>query len=141
MNDLQNIVFQTVMNEVAVSTSATANSSSVNTAGKGDVLFLVVPTTISNDATVVKVQHSADDSTWADLSGVALATLPGNTDDGGKFGLYVSRSGTAHDQYLRVVYTHGGSGSAVVTTIAMIDPQNEAPTTASGRGLVAQVIG
>lgn len=139
-NALQGLTFGAVFSAEAVSSGATANSSSVDTLPGGDTLFLLIPTAIANVATVVKVQESDDDSTWSDVSGAALTTLPGNTDDGKLFGILVTRGKTAHKRYLRLVYTHGGSGSATLVALAIHDVRDVFPADGAAAGFDGSLV-
>ena len=140
MNMLQDLVSKDVFAEESVSTSATSNSSGIDTLGLGDALFVVIPTTLDGAPTAVKVQDSPDNSAWADVSGAALSDFPGASDDGKRYAIFVSKAGTAHDRYLRLVYTQGGSGSSTVTATAFFSNANEQPNSATDRGYEAEAI-
>lgn len=129
---LQALIFTKLMKKQAVATSATGNSTSLDTLGKGDTLFILDPTTISGGATSMKIQHSSDDSTWEDL--VTWTAVPGDTDDGKLFGCIVTRDKTAHNRYLRGQYVHSGSGSAVLELTAIHDNASEFPRNAADAG-------
>lgn len=140
MNALQDLVFKDVFDSQVVATSATEASSGVDSIGLGDAMFVVIPTDLDGAATVVKVQDSPDNSTWADVTGATLGTVPGATDDDKRFALFVSKAGTAHDRYLRLSYTQSGTGSSTVTAFAMFANPSEIPNSVAERGVEAEVI-
>jgi hypothetical protein len=84
----------------------------------------------------VKVQDSADGSTdWQDVDNAALSTLPGASDDGKLFAIIVTKRGTAHRRYLRLVYTQSGTGASTVDALAIHSRADEFPASASDAGL------
>ena len=95
------------------SVSATSTGTSVDNGASttnGGVAVLHVTANTRNGTIIVKVQHSSDNSTFADL--VTFATVATTT----KTSEYVSVAlGTTVNRYLRVSYTVAGStGSATV---------------------------
>lgn len=135
MNNLQRIVKTKLFSEESVAGGATETSTVLDTEGMGDIEIVAIPTTTAGAATSVKVEQSADGSTgWTDVTNAALATFPGGSDDGDICSIYVSRSGTGHEQYLRLSWTQSASNAATVTAFALSLPNNEAPTTAAERG-------
>lgn len=91
----------------AVTATASADGTSVDNSASssgGARSNLHVTANTMDDATVIKVQHSADDSVWADLitfTSVGATTLTSET---------ASASGTVN-RYLRYQVTPAGSGS------------------------------
>ena len=142
MNNLQHNVFKDVFDSEAVAVSGTANSTGIDTNGLGDSVFVLIPTATDGAASVVKVQDSPDNSTWADVTGATLSTLPSATDDDKRFAIFVSRAGTAHDRYLRLVYTQSGAGAtgATLTAFAMFETPNTIPDSATEFGIESYVI-
>jgi hypothetical protein len=85
-------------------TSVDNGASSAN--GGGAALHITANT--RNDATTIKIQHSADNSTWADLvtfSAVSAATTASEQK--------VVASGTTVNRYLRATHTLAGSSGSV----------------------------
>lgn len=142
MNVLQGLVRKSAMSNQVIGIGATVTGSTVDSMGLGDCEFLMIVDSIVGAATAVKVQDSPDGSTWADMTGAALATLPGDTDDDGFFSIFVSKAGTAHDRYLRLSWEQDSSGSstATVTSVALFSHANEVPNSATERGLTAEAI-
>lgn len=133
MNHLQRIVTTKLFTNKAVAGAATETSTVLNTLGMGDIKFFAVATAIAGAATGVKVEQSATGSgSWTDVSGAALTTFPDTAGD--TVSIYVSTSGTAHQQYLRLSWTQSAANAATVTAWAFSMPNNEAPTTAATRG-------
>lgn len=133
MNHLQRIKKTELFINQAVAGAATETSAALNTEGMGDIEFFGVATASAGAATSVKVEQSADGSTsWTDVTDAALATFPAAAGD--RFSIYVSRSGTGHQQYLRLSWTQSAGNAATVTAYAFALPNNEAPITAVERG-------
>lgn len=91
----------------AVTATASADGASVDNAASsaiGATANLHVTANTMDDATVIKVQHSADDSTWADLitfTSVATTALTSET----------ATATATVNRYLRYQVTPAGSGS------------------------------
>lgn len=136
MNQLQRIKKTSLWSEQSVAGGATEVTAALDTTGMGEIEFVAIPTTTgAGAATAVIVEQSADGSTgWTAVTGAALTTFPGTSDDGALCSIYVSRSGTAHQQYLRLSWTQVAAVAATVTAFAQALPNNEAPTTAAERG-------
>lgn len=102
----------------SVTTTATANGTSIDNAASttsGASSNLHVTANTMNGATVIKVQHSADDSVWADLisfTSVGATTLTSESQ---------TATGTIN-RYLRYQVTAAGSGS--VTFSASLSRRN-----------------
>ena len=82
-----------------------------NHGGFGEVAGIVTIGTIAADATVLKVQHSDDNSTWADVSGAAFTStaLPTTAAGANKQWLFHFRTGGSLRRYLRFAATPGGA--------------------------------
>ena len=85
------------------------NTTSTTNGGSG---MLHVTANTQNSTTIIKIQHSSDNSTWADL-GSAFTTIPTVTTTSEKI---VVASGTTVNRYLRVVRTIAGAGSITYQT-------------------------
>jgi len=102
--------------------SATANGTgyldpgnAATTSPIGASIYLFVPVNTRNGTIAVKVQHSPDNSAWADL-GSAFTTVPAATTTAQAV---LIAAGTTINKYLRVVYTVAGStGSASILVAA-----------------------
>ena len=88
--------------------AATVNGDSVDCRGFREALVLLHIGTMATSATLdVKVQHSADNSTWADITGAAFAqkTQAGGDSDSG---VHVGRLDLEGcERYIRVVAVTG----------------------------------
>ena len=87
--------------------TATSNSTSIDNSASsatGLIANLHIPTNTHNNTVIVKIQHSTDNSSWADL--ITFTTVTATTTTSER--KYVS--GTVN-RYLRVSYTCAGTGS------------------------------
>ena len=95
------------------SVSATGNGTAVDNAASttnGGTAIIHVTTNTRNGAITVKVQHSVDNSTWADLA--SFTSVPTSTKTSERL---VVAAGTTVNRYLRATYTvAGSSGSATI---------------------------
>jgi hypothetical protein len=97
------------------SVSATGNSSSYDgtaSTANGGVANLHVTTNTRNGNVTFKVQHSSDNSTWADLA--TFNATPTTTTEGQR----VEFTGTVN-RYVRAYYTVAGSSGAATYTLAI----------------------
>ena len=96
--------------------SATGNGTGVdNTTSSlnGGAGFLSVPVNTRNGTIVVKIQHSADNSTFADLATFTTVTSTQKTSERVEVA-----SGTTINRYLRVQYTVAGSTGSATPVVA-----------------------
>lgn len=95
--------------------STTSTGSAVDNAASttnGGVAHLHVVANTRNGTTVAKVQHSADNSTWADL--VTFATISTATQTSERS---VVSTGTTVNRYLRALVTPAGSTGSLTVTV------------------------
>jgi hypothetical protein len=98
------------------SVSSTSNGTSVDNAAStanGGIGVLHVPVNTRNGTIIVKIQHSSDNSTFADL--VTFATVASATKTSE---CVVVASGITVNRYLRVSYTVAGSSGAATIAAA-----------------------
>jgi len=96
--------------------SATGNGTGVDnttSSTNGGAGFLSVPVNTRNGTIGVKVQHSADNSTFADLVSFTTVTSTQKTSERVEVA-----SGTTINRYLRVVYTVAGSSGSATPVVA-----------------------
>ena len=96
--------------------SATGNGTGVDnttSSSNGGAGFLSVPVNTRNGTIGVKVQHSADNSTFADLVSFTTVTSTQKTSERVEVA-----SGTTINRYLRVVYTVAGSSGSATPVVA-----------------------
>jgi hypothetical protein len=91
--------------------TATGNGSSVDNSAatqNGGVAQIHATALTSNPSVVVKVQHSPDNSTWADLATFTALTAAG-------YQRLIVAAGTTVNRYLRAVWTFTGGTSPSLT--------------------------
>ena len=93
------------LTDTGTSASLTAINDSASTSGGGLFNLHVVANTRDGDSTV-KVQHSADNATWADL--VTFTAVSASTTSGES----ITSTGTVN-QYLRAAHTLAGSSGSI----------------------------
>jgi hypothetical protein len=96
--------------------STTGNGTSVDNAlatTNGGAGFLSVPVNTRNGNITVKIQHSADDSTFADLVTFTVVSSTAKTSERVEVA-----SGTTVNRYLRVNYTVAGSTGSATPVVA-----------------------
>jgi len=91
----------------SASTDHTSVDNSASTSN-GAIAYIHVTAVTGTPSAVIKVQHSADDSSWADLA--TFTTVTAATSE------IKSVTGTVN-QYLRVSSTFGGSGSVTYSLV------------------------
>jgi len=98
--------------------TADRNSASVDMAGKEWVLFIAKFATVAAGAvTSVKLQQSADDSSFADLAGTGITVAA--DDDNQSFAIALYRPS---DRYVRLVVDKDAANATAETAIAISDP-------------------
>lgn len=99
---------------LAVSTTSTGSAvDNAASSANGGVAHLHVTANTRNGTAVAKVQHSADNSTWADL--VTFTTISTGTTTSQRS---VVNSGTTVNRYLRALITPAGSTGSLTVTVA-----------------------
>ncbi len=96
--------------------TATGNGTSVDngaSTANGGAGYLSVPVNTRNGNITVKIQHSADDSTYADLVTFTTVTSTSKTSE-----RIEVASGTTVNRYLRVNYTVAGSTGSATPVVA-----------------------
>ncbi len=96
--------------------SATGNGTGVDNGASttnGGAGFLSVPVNTRNGTIAVKIQHSADNSTFADLTTFTTVTSTQKTSERVEVA-----DGTTVNRYLRVVFTVGGSTGSATPVVA-----------------------
>jgi hypothetical protein len=96
--------------------SATGNGTGVDngaSTANGGAGFLSVPVNTRNGNITVKIQHSADNSTFADLVTFAVVSSTAKTSERVEVA-----SGTTVNRYLRVNYTVAGSTGSATPVVA-----------------------
>ena len=98
------------------SVSATGNGTGVDngaSSSNGGYGYLSVPVNTRNGNITVKIQHSADNSTFADLVTFTVVSTTTKTSE-----RIVVASGTTINRYLRVNYTVAGSTGSATPVVA-----------------------
>jgi len=95
----------------ALSTGTSVDNSASST--NGGVAHLHITANTRSTTTVAKVQHSADNSTWADLSTFATIAIGTKTSE-----RKIVASGTTVNRYLRAVVTPASGTGSITFSIA-----------------------
>ena len=98
-------ILLTSLAAVTATGTGTARDNSASTTNGGIAQLHVTANTMNND-TVFKVQHSADNSTWADLATFTTVATTVTTSE-----RVAVAAGTTVNRYLRADYTASGTGS------------------------------
>lgn len=114
-------------NYVLSAGTSDVNTGSVDCAGAEEVTFLVTLGAMAASSAVdVKLQESADNSTFADIAGTAQ-TQASPTDDDKMIGVTVVRP---LKRYLRAVITRGDGGNSTIEAVhALVRKYRETPFT------------
>lgn len=140
MIQAQNVRVEQIIQPVSVSSSSTATSLIVDTQGfnYGDVQIAVGA--ITGSFTVLKLQEddASDGNTATDITDAAItgSDLPGATSDGDVLSIKLPLGGN-RKRYLKLVAT---ASNTVFGATVQLSRANEAPNTATERGLAAEVI-
>lgn len=123
--------------------SASATSLIVDTQGfnYGDIVIQIGAS--AGLLTVLKLQEddASDGNTATDITGAAFtgSDLPGTGSDGDTLSIKLPLGGT-RKRYLKLVATEGGTGAQLFSATAFLSRADEAPASATARGLAAEVI-
>lgn len=102
-------ILLTALAAVTATGNGSSQDNSASTANGGIAQLHVTANTMNNDM-VFKVQHSADNSTWADLATFTTVATTVKTSE-----RVTVASGTTVNRYLRADYTASGTGSITFT--------------------------
>jgi hypothetical protein len=91
------------------------NGASVDMQGYDGVVFMVAVGNIT-DTVDMKAQDSADNSTFADISGASITQVP-NTGDNK---IYMLDCWRPSRRYVRPVVTAGGTGATILATVIAV---------------------
>jgi hypothetical protein len=143
MQILQNCKFINVTPPGAIIDNAAATTASVDTKGWNELMFLVSLGALDIAVTAFKVQTSDTDGSYADLSGadfsVSPLTLPAATDDNKLYAVFIDLRGKK--RYFDLSLTLGdGAAGTYVSVLAVLTDGNQAPNTATLRGLGQQAL-
>lgn len=102
-------ILLTALAAVTATGNGSSQDNSASTANGGIAQLHVTANTMNNNM-VFKVQHSADNSTWADLATFTTVATTVTTSE-----RVTVASGTTVNRYLRANYTASGTGSVTFT--------------------------
>lgn len=102
-------ILLTALAAVTATGSGSSQDNSASTSNGGIAQLHVTANTMNNNM-VFKVQHSADNSTWADLATFTTVATTVKTSE-----RVTVASGTTVNRYLRANYTASGTGSVTFT--------------------------
>lgn len=153
MNYLQNCKVVNVIPPVAIVDDASWTTTEIDTKGYDACAIYINLGATDIAAVALKVQESdTSGSDFADVTGLvygtstlpavdggATSSLPSADDDGKVFAFFIDLKG--RKRYLDVVATAGnGTAGTFASGIAVLYKAEQAPTTATDKGLVAQLI-
>lgn len=138
----QNVKYAPIINPVSLS-SATATSLIVDTRGFSYADVVIQLGAAAGVISVLKLQEdaAADGNTAVDITGAAFtgSDLPGTSSDGDVLSIKLPLGGV-RERYLKLVVTESGTGATLIGAMVHLSQANEAPDTATLRGLAAEVI-
>lgn len=141
MIEAQNTKFVPVLAPISVAGGATATSLIVDTAGFNYVsLYAFFGLIGANGVATLKWQEddAADGNTATDIAGASFSALV-DADDGKCYGGFMALGGT-RKRYLKIFMTIGATNATLASAFAILSKANEAPDTATERGLAAQFV-
>lgn len=143
MQNMQNVKFVGITPPAAIIDNAAAVTASVDTKGFSKAVITVYLGALDIAVTALKLRHSDDDSTYADITGadfsVSPLTLPSASADNTAIRIFVDLRGKK--RYLDISITLGdGAAGSFVTAWADLYGAAEAPDTATERGLAQQAL-
>jgi hypothetical protein len=143
MQNLQKAKFVAVTPPGAIVDNAPFVTAQIDTAGFASALILVTLGATDIAMTALKLQESdTSGSGFTDIAGTVGGvdfTLPTATDDNKIVAFYVNCVG--RKRYLDLVMTGGdGTAGTYASVVAILDRAQITPSTATERGLLAQVI-
>ncbi|GAG47938.1 unnamed protein product [marine sediment metagenome] len=108
---------------VAIDTTATINGASIDTEGDrfGELLvfYSLGIQTGTTPTSTVKLQDSADDSSFADIAGAAFSAKA-EADDDTQFWGVLDLAKTPVRRYVRAVHTEGGTATACPIAVLLV---------------------
>lgn len=143
MFSLQRCKYINVTPPAAIVDNAAFTTASVDRKGWDEIAFIVSLGALDIALAAFKLRESDDDSSYSDVSGadfsVSPLTLPGATADNNLYAIFVN--GVGRKRYLDLSLTGGdGAAGTYATVLAILSRAQEAPDTASERGLAQQAI-
>ncbi|HXG66982.1 MAG TPA: hypothetical protein VNO70_17905 [Blastocatellia bacterium] len=144
MIDMQSVKFVSVTPPEAIRDNSSWATAEIDTKGFDYATILVYLGATDIAMAALKLQESdTSGSGFADVSGadfsVSPATLPSATDDNKLFAIFVDL--TKRKRYLDLVMTAGdGATGTFAVALAILSRAEEAPNSASERGLSQQLI-
>jgi hypothetical protein len=125
MNLSKNAKFTLHSTAVAAGTTDITPASGIDMQGFEECTFLVVFGAITASAvTSIKVQQSADDSSYADLEGTSVTVA--DTDDDKVFHVTIKNP---TDRYLKCIIDRGTANAVLNSIVAVQTGAHKAPTT------------
>jgi hypothetical protein len=136
MNVLQGLKFAGITPPAAIVDNAAVTTASIDTKGYKKALIVVYLGATDIAVSALKLRHSDDDSTYADVTGGDYSsdgTLPSASADNTAVAWHVNLQGKK--RYLDVSLTGGdGTAGAYFTALAFLGDAEEMPNSATERG-------
>lgn len=121
-------------------TNTTMTAIEVDATGWNSALFVLGSGATTGAISVFKVQYATTSGgSLTDVPSAALTTLPGASDDGKKYGIHVNLRDASIGKYLKIVITENNTGTGIYYCDCILSDPDQAPSTAAGRGLTAEV--
>lgn len=140
MVEMQNIKIVNAVVPVSLNNAA-ATPVTIDTLGWSFCTIFAVVGATTGALSVLKVQHSSDDSSYADLTGSTPTTLPGATDDNKiwcvwhlPIGRTTPTNTTAIKRYLKVQMTENNTGTGIYGAYAILSKGDQGPSSAAEAG-------
>lgn len=111
----------------------------VDARGYNNARFVIAVGASTANFSVCKIQSATTSGgSFTDVSGASIASGVIDTDDSQVYAIEVDLTDRNIGQFLQIVLTEDGTGSADVSVICVLDEPNESPTTAAERGLASE---
>lgn len=122
--------------------NASGTAIEIDTTGWGSVTYVLTVGSTTGAIDPFKVQAAATSGgALSDITGAALTTLPGATDDGKLYAIHIDLTDKSVDQFHKVTLTEDNTGTGIYGVVAILsrDGGGNAPISASDRGYAAEV--
>lgn len=133
MKSLQNYAYKPAFNPLDTN-GATTTGTALDLAGlapASGVACVISTGNVAADITTLKIQESANDSSYADVTGATFTAPTGASGDNKTYVCFL-RTGGARKRYLRLTVT-GGAAATLLSAVWIVNP-GQMPNTETERG-------